>query len=52
MSSVLFLKGGSALSEFRTSLLQHDLSPLGVTQVRAEQRYFVELGGYGSCPSQ
>ena len=45
MSRVLFLKGGSALSEFRTSLLQHDLSPLGVTQVRAEQRYFVELGG-------
>ena len=43
MSRVLFLKGGSALSEFRTTKLLEAIGPLGVAEVRAEQRYFVEL---------
>ncbi len=43
MSRVLFLKGGSALSEFRINKLLEAIGPLGVAEVRAEQRYFVEL---------
>ena len=43
MSRVLFLKGGSALSKFRTTKLLEAIGPLGVAEVRAEQRYFVEL---------
>ncbi len=43
MSRVLFLKGGSALSEFRTTKLLEAVGPLGVAEAHAEQRYFVEL---------
>jgi phosphoribosylformylglycinamidine synthase len=44
---VLFLKGGataaSALSEFRLRKLLRQLAPLGVAEVTAEYRYFIEL---------
>jgi len=43
MSRVLFLKGGSALSEFRINKLLEAIGPLGVAEIQAEQRYFVEL---------
>ncbi len=43
MSRVLFLKGGSALSEFRINKLLESIGPLGVAEVLAERRYFVEL---------
>ena len=45
MSRVLYLKGGPALSEFRINKLLSAIGPLGVADIRAEQRYFVELAG-------
>jgi phosphoribosylformylglycinamidine synthase len=46
-SQVLYLKGGtsaaSAISEFRIKKLLHDLAPLGITELKAQFRYFAEL---------
>ncbi len=44
MSNILFLKGATALSEFRIAKLLERLRPLGVYHAEAEFRYFVELG--------
>ena len=43
MSRVLFLKGGSAFSEFRINKLLEGGAELGIHEARAEHRYFVEL---------
>jgi phosphoribosylformylglycinamidine synthase len=44
-SHVLFLKGGSALSEFRIKKLLQDLAPLEIAEVSTQHRYFAELEG-------
>ncbi len=43
MSRVLFLKGGSALSEFRINKLLAEVVALGIHEARADLRYFVEI---------
>ncbi len=43
MSRVLFLKGGSALSEFRINKLLAEVASLGIHEARADQRFFVEI---------
>ncbi|MGQ9686631.1 MAG: phosphoribosylformylglycinamidine synthase [Thiobacillaceae bacterium] len=45
MSDLLYLRGATALSEFRIAKLLQALHPLGVRQAEAEYRYFVELEG-------
>ncbi len=44
MAPIVFLRGGSALSDFRIAKLLEALHPLGVRQAQAQWRYFVELG--------
>ena len=55
-SHVLFLKGGktaaSALSEFRIRKLLQQLAPLGITEIAAEYRYFVELDGEAALSTE
>jgi phosphoribosylformylglycinamidine synthase len=45
MSSVLHLKGGPALSEFRINKLLAAVADIGVADVEARWRYFVEVDG-------
>ncbi|MEW5786373.1 MAG: phosphoribosylformylglycinamidine synthase [Pseudomonadota bacterium] len=45
MTSVIHLRGGCALSEFRVEKLLAGLKPQGVARLEAEFRYFVEVDG-------
>ncbi len=45
MSRVVHLKGGAALSPFRLEKLRLGLAALGVAEIRADYRYFVEIDG-------
>jgi phosphoribosylformylglycinamidine synthase len=45
MPGILHLKGGPALSPFRLEKLRLGLAALGVAEIRADYRYFVEIDG-------
>ncbi|MCU0841719.1 MAG: phosphoribosylformylglycinamidine synthase, partial [Thiobacillaceae bacterium] len=45
MSQVLCMRGAPALSAFRVAKLIERLRPLGIAEVGAEYRYFIELEG-------